>query len=163
MVYIPAKHKKYNMLPLCQKSGTEVIIYPSEFFDKAEKYIDPYASLLPYSYKSTDEYLSTIDRIIESHSHNYDLSVLLRLYKDKVIEMNDKDQRSVVKYIGENGLFSDLTNGKYYYWPTTAEHPVYIGVIDDEEFTSYIYPVDSSLWEIAEDPTNMAHSTIYKK
>lgn len=161
MAYIPARHKNYNLLPLCQESGTEVIIYPSAFFDKAKKYIDPYDLLLPYGYKSTEEYLSAVDRIMESNSHKYGLSALLKLYKVKIKEMNNKENWSVVKYIGENGVFSDLTNGKYYYWPATAEQPKYIGIIDDEGFTSYIYPTDSNLWEIAEDPTGMAYNTIY--
>lgn len=41
------------------------------------------------------------------------------------------------------------------------ENPRYEGVIDEEEYTSYLYPTDSYLWEIAEDPTGIAYRTIY--
>ena len=40
---------------------------------------------------------------------------------------------------------------------------VYCGVIDDEEFTAYLYPTEPSLWEILLDPTGMAYRTIYEK
>ena len=60
------------------------------------------------------------------------------------------------------GLFS-LTQGKYYYWPCSKESPVYEGVIDDEEFTSYLYPTDAALWEIAEDPVITSYSIHYTK
>ena len=39
--------------------------------------------------------------------------------------------------------------------------PIYTGVIDDEEFTAYLYPTDPELWEIIVDPTGMAYRTIY--
>ena len=34
-------------------------------------------------------------------------------------------------------------------------------MVDDEEFTSYLYPTDPDLWVILEDPTGMAYNTIY--
>lgn len=37
-----------------------------------------------------------------------------------------------------------------------CENPVYEGVVDNEEFTSYMYPCDKDSWEIVEDPTGMA-------
>ena len=44
---------------------------------------------------------------------------------------------------------------------TAISNPVYTGVVDDEEFTSYLYPTDPDLWVILEDPTGMAYNTIY--
>ena len=38
----------------------------------------------------------------------------------------------------------------------------YRGVIDDEEFTAYLYPTEPDLWEILEDPTGMAYRTLYE-
>ena len=58
-------------------------------------------------------------------------------------------------------LVFGLTQNKNYYWPTRKDKPVYCGVIDDEEFTAYLYPTEAHLWEILEDPTGMAHNTIY--
>lgn len=51
---------------------------------------------------------------------------------------------------------------RYYYWPTRRENPVYCGVIDDEEFTAYLYPTEASLWQILSDPTGMARRTIFE-
>lgn len=76
--------------------------------------------------------------------------------------MNLKDDWSVLKYIGpSDSNVLGLTQNKNYYWPTRKEHPVYCGVIDDEEFTAYLYPTQAHLWEILEDPTGMAYNTIY--
>lgn len=83
-------------------------------------------------------------------------------YKAMVHEMNRKEQWSVLRYTGPaDERYGSLTPGKNYYWPSRASNPVYSGVVDDEEYTSYIYPTDSDLWEILEDPTGMAHNTIY--
>ena len=68
----------------------------------------------------------------------------------------------MLRYVGESGSpFSGLTYNNNYYWPTSKNHPVYCGVIDNEEFTAYIYPTDEELWEILEDPTGMAYRTIH--
>ena len=73
--------------------------------------------------------------------------------------MNRKEQWSVLKFIGTE--IDGLTPGSNYYWPSSFSNPVYRGVVDDEEFTSYLYPTDADLWEILEDPTGMAYNTIY--
>lgn len=77
--------------------------------------------------------------------------------------MSKKENWSVLKYLGvdTNNLF-ELKKGQYYYWPCSIENLVYEGVIDDEEYTSYVYPTDSESWEIAENPTGMAHRTIFE-
>ena len=74
--------------------------------------------------------------------------------------MNMKEDWSVVRYVGHEydnkpRVFG-LTRGRCYYWPCSKERPVYEGVIDDEEFTSYLYPCDAECWEIVLDPTGMA-------
>ena len=58
--------------------------------------------------------------------------------------------------LGNYRLTKTLTRGRCYYWPCSKERPVYEGVIDDEEFTSYLYPCDAECWEIVLDPTGMA-------
>ena len=40
------------------------------------------------------------------------------------------------------------------------ECPEFRGVIDNEEFTAYLYDIDPSLREILEDPTGMAQRTL---
>ena len=74
--------------------------------------------------------------------------------------MNVKEDWSVVRYVGheydDKPRVFGLTRGRCYYWPCSKERPVYEGVIDDEEFTSYLYPCDAECWEIVLDPTGMA-------
>jgi hypothetical protein len=41
-----------------------------------------------------------------------------------------------------------------------SQCPEYEGVIDDEEFTSYLYDTAPELWEIAEDPLGMAKAEL---
>ena len=78
--------------------------------------------------------------------------------------LNIKENWSVLRYIGKShNSVGGLNNGKVYYWPCSIENPVYEGVIDDEEFTSYLYSTDSDDREILEDPTGMAYRTIYEK
>ena len=109
-----------------------------------------------------------------------ELGHLIIKYKEIVRKMNIKENWSVLHYLGETtpNTFG-LTHGRYYYWPCSIEHPEYEGVIDDEEFTSYLayavkdpkisddnFVIDGGafsafvdskhIWEIAEDPTGMA-------
>ena len=73
--------------------------------------------------------------------------------------MNVKEDWSVVRYVGSqfvDDVIPHLTKGRCYYWPCSRENPVYEGVVDNEEFTSYMYPCDKDSWEILEDPTGMA-------
>jgi hypothetical protein len=120
--------------------------------------------LIPYGYASYQEYDLKIDEYVSKYgltdNNLNEIGRMLCSYKDLVHRMNIKENWSVVKYMGETmpGLF--LTKGKYYYWPCSEERPVYEGVIDDEEFTSYLYPTGSALWEIAEDPLGMAGRTL---
>jgi hypothetical protein len=80
---------------------------------------------------------------------------------NEIKELNQKEEWSVLKYIGPTTEEIGLTNGKNYYWPTSKNNPVYNGVFDDEEIRSYLYPTDEKFWIILEDPTGMAYNTIY--
>lgn len=162
MPYIPENHKQYNLLPLCRKRGGEVFEYPSDLISKAEEMLPSEESITPYGFKSYDEYFAHVDKLIIKHQNNSALAEMLEQVKIKVKEMNIKEEWSVLKYIGasDNSVFS-LTHSKNYYWPTRKSNPIYCGVIDDEEFTAYLYPTEANLWKILEDPTGMAHNTIY--
>lgn len=162
MPYIPQKHEKYDLLPLCRKSGGEVFDYPGKLINEVESLIDPARGLLPYNYDSYDDYYGHLDKLIEAYTAYPDTVDALKRLKQRVLDMNQKEEWSVVKYVGpsdDGGL--GLTHGKNYYWPTRKSNPVYCGVVDDEEFTAYLYPTDAHLWEILEDPTGMAYRTIY--
>ena len=105
-------------------------------------------------------------------------------YKADIKKRNVKENWSVVKYVGETtGLFG-LTHGRHYYWPSSTDNPEYEGVIDDEEFTSYLmcdansntvyqstdeatekakffeYHKPYSNWEISEDPTGITRGVL---
>ncbi|WP_418790868.1 hypothetical protein [Phosphitispora sp. TUW77] len=122
-------------------------------------------SLYPYGYNSYEEYDAILDRYISTYgTDRQNLNALgekLTALKETIHQMNVKENWSVLKYLGENtsNVFG-LTKGRYYYWPCSVEHPDYEGVIDDEEFTSYLYDTTPELWEIAEDPLNMAASVL---
>jgi hypothetical protein len=160
MVYIPDIHKKYNLLLHSQKCNGEVFSYPGNLLDKLRDAGED--NLDPYGYFSYEEYYAEIDKRIDKRHNNAEIVELLQSYKDFVLQINKKEVWSVLKYIGEDtdGIFG-LKTGKYYYWPCSLDNPRYEGVIDEEEYTSYLYPTDSDLWEIAEDPTGMAYQTIY--
>lgn len=164
MPYIPKEHEKYNLLPYCRKDGGEVFEYPGKSLSEAEKLLGEPCSLMPYNYDSYDEYFGMIDSLITEHSKNVQVVEKLKEVREMVCKMNQKEEWSILKYLGptDDACFG-LTHGKNYYWPSRNENPVYCGVIDDEEFTAYLYPTEAHLWEILEDPTGMAYRTLYEK
>lgn len=162
MAYIPEHHKKYGLLPYCTAHGGEVFEYPCGLLNKIDAHLPQADHLDPYGYSSYEEYDSEIDRVMKKYAHREDLCALLCRYKSEIYEMNRKEQWSVLRYLGpDDGRLFSLTPGRCYYWPSSYSHPVYSGVVDDEEYTSYFHPVDPEFWEILEDPTGMAYETIY--
>ncbi|MCL1890704.1 MAG: hypothetical protein FWG00_01565 [Coriobacteriia bacterium] len=166
MPYIPKEHEKYDLLPTCRKYGGEVFSYPSELADIDDRVIvleygtDGYAPscITPYGYSSYDEYYESLDEYID-FCRDIDLALSQELVslKKTMKKMNIKENWSIVRFVAdvETGAFG-LTKDRCYYWPCSAEEPEYEGVIDDEEFTSYLYPCDPGSWVIEEDPTGMA-------
>ncbi len=162
MPYIPKKHEKYDLLPCCRRDGGEVFEYPASLIYKLEKLIGLELGIFPYNYDSYEEYYGMLDGLIEKYAADSSVADLLRFLKAKMQEMNCKEEWSVLKYIGPSGdSCLGLTQGRNYYWPAHRSNPTYGGVIDDEEFTAYLYPTAKELWEILEDPTGMAYNTIY--
>ena len=162
MPYIPKEHEKYNLLPRCNEYGGEVFEYPSNLLRKLEEYIKPEDQLDPYGFKSYEEYDLEIDRVAQRFANQPEVIALFTQFKSLVHEMNCKEQWSVLRYVGPaDDRLESLTSDKNYYWPSRISNPVYTGVVDDEEYTSYLYPTDPDLWEILEDPTGMAYNTIY--
>ena len=155
MPYIPEKHQKYNILPACRKDGGEVFSYPVNLLNELLACRD----LMPYGYQSYEGYDKEIDKWINEFQSNSEEVEKLEACKQRVRKMNQKEVWSICRYIGDD---KRLIDGKLYYWPCSIDHPVYGGVIDDEEFTGYTYPTDASRWEIVEDPTGMAFRTIFE-
>ena len=161
MPYIPKEHEKYELLPSCRKDGGEVFEYPRSLITKVERLLETEVSIIPYNYESYEEYYGMLDHLTENYKDSEIIEILHQL-RLKMMELNCKEEWSILKYIGPtDNSCRGLTHGKNYYWPAHKSNPVYNGVIDDEEFTAYLYPTDKELWEILEDPTGMAYNTIF--
>ena len=178
MPYIPKEHKKYDLLPFCREHGGEVFSYSSTF--EIEKHLPKGVILDPYGYKSYEEYYDQINEYINLYgTTDGKLNKVGKLLRDHIADTkkrNVKENWSVVQYVGEStGGVGGFTHGRYYYWPCSIENPVYEGVIDDVEYTSYIawdiakaqkaedclfQFIKFSEWIVAEDPTGMAKRTL---
>lgn len=162
MSQIPKEHEKYNLLPETRdRDDWDCFLYPS-LWELEDAGVD---SLDPYGYASVEEYNHMIDRRIEEANSDHVVELLKKLQND-MVRMNDKNNWSVLRYIGPRfpeDTIKDLEEGQCYYWPCDIDNPVYQGVVDNEEYTSYWYPTEPDMWEILEDPTGMAYRTIYGK
>ena len=184
MAYIPVRHQQYDILPMCRKTGGEVFSYSSDMENEIRKLLPGEESVIPYGYDSYEEFDKQLDDYISQYgtedSKLNRLGQLLTEYKADIKRRNIKENWSVVKYVGKStGGVGGFTQGRYYYWPCSIENPEYEGVIDDEEFTSYLagigsggvyqsledavadggvknFVLQNSDWVIAEDPTGMA-------
>ena len=164
MPYIPESHKKYNLLPFCVENGGEAFSYPSNESDISDM-LPEGEHVVPFCYDSYAEFYTKLDSYITEYGTTdgelNELGTLIYKYKEQTKRMNIKENWSILRYVGEStDECLGLTHGRYYYWPCSVELPVYEGVIDDEEFTSYSYSKSSEFWEIIEDPTGMAERAL---
>lgn len=170
--YIPEEHAQYDLLPESRENGGEVFSYPAELseidsclsrYEDGEGVETHFARLIPYGQKSYAEYFGLLRGYREKYLEiDPELADNLAWLIGAIKRMNIKEDWSIVRYVGhqfddeETSPAFGLTHGRCYYWPCSRENPVYEGVIDDEEFTSYYYPCDPESWEIVSDPTGMA-------
>ncbi len=164
MAYIPDAHKQYPVLPYSRENGGEVFQYHGWPEEKLMDLVGEH--LIPYGYDSYEQYYEKIDGLIRMYSDEPETVKLLEKCRKNIALWNRKEDWSICKYLGGDdgdipGL--GLTHGNYYYWPCNASNTKYEGVIDDEEFTAYLYPTDADLWEIIVDPTGMAFRTIHNE
>lgn len=158
MPYIPEEHQRYPVLPYSREHGGEVFQYIDWPDKKFEELVGEH--LIPYGYRSYEEYFSKVDSLLFLHADEPDAVRLLERCKQNIVIWNTKEEWSICKYVGED-MPLQLHHGGYYYWPSMKDDPRYNGIIDDEEFTAYLYPTDADLWEIVVDPTGMARRTIF--
>ncbi len=159
MPYIPKEHRNYPVLLRCRAQGGEVFQYDSELMRQICERIGE--APFPYGYNSYEEYDAELDRLVRSHEDDFETVHRIEECRNMIHEANHKEDWSICRWLGEDcGLFG-LRRGGCYYWPCSAKAPRFGGVIDEEEFTAYLYPTDPDLWEILVDPTGMAHRTIY--
>ena len=175
MPYIPPAHEKYDILPYCRENGGEVFCYDAFLEDKIREMMPEIEHLIPYGYNSYEEFYDLLDEYIRRYGtvdgQLNELGKLIEEYKEDIKKSNVKEDWSIVRYIGKTTI--SFTQGRYYYWPCTADDPEFSGIIDDEEFTTYAgweldsapqieYGVFGRCWEIAEDPTGMAKKELDK-
>ena len=161
MPYIPYEHETYKLLPRSRKEGGEVFEYPHELLDEVNSILPKGENLIPYGYESIDSYCSEMEKWLHHFAEDKEKYDLINRYYYKVVIQTFSEAWAVVKYVGESldeGL--GLTKGKFYYCPRPTNEDGLFGIIDDEEFTSYMYSCDPSLWVLYEDPTGEASITL---
>lgn len=101
--------------------------------NEAEEQLGTPSGLIPYNYESYGEYFNYINLLVNENANRPKTVAKLRELYDMIRDMNQKEEWSILKYIGpiDNACFG-LTHGKNYYWPTRKFNPVYCSVIDDE-------------------------------
>lgn len=169
--YIPEQHLGYGLLPDLTAVGGEVFSYPTELNEVDSMVIEcedderdergyRVSQIMPYGFGSYAEYFGMLTSLAEKYRESRpEIAEAIESLSAKMKLMNIKENWSVVRYVGsqfDDDALPHLTKGRCYYWPCSRENPVYEGVVDNEEFTSYMYPCDKDSWEIVEDPTGMA-------
>ena len=90
----------------------------------------------PYHPASYEEYYGELDTLMNQYPEAKDL---ILKYKNSLLMLNDKTKWGIVRYHGESNIA--FTKGRYYYVPIYESDGHLVssgGVIDDEEFTSYL-------------------------
>lgn len=154
MSYIPKEHSKYNILPNSRKGNWEVVSYDPDLISEI---LDLNCGLgFPFQPNTLEEYYNEIDECIKQHP---EYANKLRAFKQDLINRNNKDNWSILKYVGETNI--NFTNGVYYYVPVfqKGNHYYADGIIDDEEFTSYLGWEDTIIstenFIVVSDPHNV--------
>lgn len=159
MAYIPSEQQNYDILPAARQNGWEVFAYDSALLDELRH--DGCDVPYPYHPESYEAYYAEIDKCILQYP---DLKDKLLVYKNSLIDMNDKHRWGIIRYHGPSDL--SFTDGRYYYVPIFSNKDGQLrcgGIIDDEEFTDYIawvasesFELDRTSWfEIIVDPNGL--------
>lgn len=137
-IYIPKEHEKYNLLPSCRRWNIEMIIWDPHIIREIKKITNKmYHELSPYGrFNSYKQLYKEVDSWIKEYPAH---KQLFQSYKESLKTLNNKDIWGIVKYNGESTF--EFTNGNYYYIATIIENGKYepIGIIDNEEYSAFIY------------------------
>ena len=172
--YIPPEHAQYGLLPRKTAEGGEVFSFPAELSsvedlirekegDAEDEGHGKKVRLVRHDFGSYSEFFENLAEYADKYRlEDPELADIVDWLGEATKRMNVKENWSIVRYVGhqhdDDPLVEThgLTRGRCYYWPCSEEFPVYEGAIDNEEFSSYLYPCDPGSWEIVEDPTGMA-------
>ena len=161
MANIPDKHQKYDLLPVTRNMDFDAIEY-RRIDDELSELLPKGENLIPYGYASVEAYIQYVETMAEQYAKTERHRKLFRDYFEGVRRLNQKEYWSVLEYIGEEWDEPlRFTPGRAYYWPCDPEKPEFRGIIDDTEFTPYLYAPDPNDWKILDDPTGMAYETMY--
>lgn len=167
MANIPEQHKKYDLLPVIRDMDFDAFDYPARIRSESEKLLPKGETLIPYGYACIEAFVRHVEDLEKHYAKTEAQAELFRNYIEDTRRLNQKEYWSVLRYVGEEWEewddFLRFTPGRAYYWPCDPENPEYRGIIDDVEFTNYLYAPDPEDWEILEDPTGMAYETMYGK
>lgn len=162
MANIPEQHRKYDLLPSSRDEDWEAIVYPWPY--RLQKLLPEEQHLIPYGYASLEEYIEHMEKMAKLYARSKKQIRAFREFIEDTRRLNQKEYWSVLRYVGEEWDEPlRFTPGRAYYWPCDPDNPEFCGIIDDEEFTGYLYAPDPREWEILEDPTGMAYETMYGK
>jgi len=179
MAYIPEVHKKYGLLPEFVERRIEIIIYPTpDDLDVVEMLPDG-ESFSQEGFRDYAQYYASLDDLMSrlgvTDGELNDLGKKLSEFKEAVQKINIKENWAVLRYVGEsNQSICEFTHGRYYYAAYSIRPFRFYGIIDDEGLPVYrgssifdykrpFIKIDSSDWEIAEDPYGKAVQLIKKK
>lgn len=169
---IPSEHKKYDLLPRCSKEHKDVVAFPTDmvyFVDFLAECVGLEAGafdvmkFMPKKLDAPNKYIKQLEKAEKLfYSLRGDGGPLLTKLRELIEDLNDKENWSIVRFVGDaydsldeaNNLY--LTKGRCYYWPTSKLIPAYMGVFDNAESPMALYPLDKAAWEVVEDPTGMA-------
>lgn len=113
--------------------------------------------------KAMKNFFETIEKYKRMYAKTEEIEEIFDQFKKVIEEMNQKENWSILRYIGESDdRLTSLKHGHIYYWPCSKANPLYRGVIDEEEYTAYWYSTEPEDWEILEDPTGMVFQTLYE-
>ena len=161
MANIPEKHRKYDLLPVTRNMDFDAIEYPSIALELS-RLLPEGEHLIPYGYASVDEYIQHVENVAEQYAKTAPQREAFQNYIESVRRLNQKECWSVLEYTGEEWDEPlRFTPGRAYYWPCDPQKPEFLGIIDDEEFTAYLYAPDPDDWKILDDPTGMAYETMF--
>jgi hypothetical protein len=182
--YIPETHKKYNLLPKLHETGGDITFFPAiteEQYDEIRDFIEADMDF-DYPYKFTiSEMLNVFDGwIAEYGTENGKLNKageLFTAWKARVRDWNNKENWSIVRYVGESTPSRDdgfeLMHGRYYYVPdktwgldeSNRQDDALEGLTNTEQ-NNYFWTISKrncADWEIVEDPTGMVTKVLTSK
>ena len=163
MTIIPEKHRKYDLLPVTRDMDFDTIEY-TDTRSKLAELLPEGNHLIPYGYASVEAYIRYVEEMANQYAGTEEQREAFRTYIEDIRRINQKEYWSVLEYIGEEWDEPlRFTPGRAYYWPCDVADPSFLGIVDDQEWTPYIYAPDPEDWKILEDPTGMAYETMYGK